>query len=85
MGKYLKVFSFYTIIYFIILSILIILTELTFGYWLDEYNFGPEMRGKRIQKIIINNNSKNNQSCFQVWLDIFYLLFHALVYPTDHD
>jgi len=58
MGKYLKVFSFYTIIYFIILSILIILTELTFGYWLDEYNFGPEMRGKRIQKIIINNNSK---------------------------
>ena len=37
---------------------MIILIELTFGYWFDEYNFGPEMRGKRIQKIIINNNSK---------------------------
>ncbi len=32
--------------------IFIIIAELFFGYWFKEYNFGPELRGKRIQKII---------------------------------
>ena len=37
---------------------LIIAIDLIFGYWFDNYNFGPNMRGKRIQKIIFHNEDK---------------------------
>ena len=56
MNKHLKILTFYTIAYTIILSILVIIIEFSFGYCLDEYNFGPDMRGKRIQKIIFKTN-----------------------------
>ena len=35
---------------------LIVSIDLTFGYWFNDYNFGPNMRGKRIQKIIFNKD-----------------------------
>ena len=35
----------------LILLTLIICVDLIFGYWFKEYNFGPQLRGKRIQKI----------------------------------
>ena len=56
MNKHLKTLTFYTIVYSIILTILIVIIEILFGYWFDQYNFGPDMRGKRIQKIIFKNN-----------------------------
>ena len=37
---------------------LIIGSDLIFGYWFKEYNFGPQLRGKRIQKIIFNHNNE---------------------------
>ena len=56
MNKHLKILTFYTIVYSIILIILVVIIEVSFGYWFDRYNFGPDMRGKRIQKIIFKNN-----------------------------
>ena len=45
---------------FLVLISLILLIELFFGFWFDEFNFGPHMRGKRIQKIEINTEKKTN-------------------------
>ena len=41
-----------------VLLSLIVLIELIFGYWFKDYNFGPELRGKRMQKIIFNHKMK---------------------------
>ena len=54
MYKLLKIF-FLNIILFISL---IVSFDFVFGYWLNDYNFGPNMRGKRIQKIVFNNNNQ---------------------------
>tara|TARA_B100001063_G_C16770068_1_gene561044 strand:+ start:2088 stop:3140 length:1053 start_codon:yes stop_codon:yes gene_type:complete len=43
----------------IILSFLVGVIEIFFGYWFDEYNFGPEMRGKRIQKVLFKDGEKD--------------------------
>jgi len=57
MNKYLKTISINLIIFFLF----IILIELFFGYWFSELNFGPHMRGKRVQKIVFyNHNEKIN-------------------------
>ena len=53
MNKHLKILTFYTIVYTIILSILVIIVEFSFGYWFDEYNFGPDMRGKEFKKLYL--------------------------------
>lgn len=37
---------------------LIICSDLIFGYWFKEYNFGPQLRGKRIQKIVFSHNNE---------------------------
>ena len=43
---------------FLIISILILFIELIFGYWFQDYNFGTNMRGKRIQKIVFEHPQK---------------------------
>lgn len=50
-----------------ILLSLVVLIELIFGYWFKDYNFGPELRGKRMQKIIFNH--KNEKT---IYLRDFY-------------
>ena len=50
MYRLIKLFLVNSIIFFT----LIVGVDLIFGYWLKDYNFGPELRGKRIQKIIRN-------------------------------
>tara|TARA_B100000989_G_scaffold295915_1_gene278000 strand:- start:2406 stop:3449 length:1044 start_codon:yes stop_codon:yes gene_type:complete len=50
-----------------VLLSLIVLIELIFGYWFKDYNFGPELRGKRMQKIIFNH--KNEKT---IYLRDFY-------------
>ena len=42
----------------LIFSILILFIELIFGYWFQDYNFGPNMKGKRIQKIVFEYPEK---------------------------
>lgn len=42
----------------IILLLLIICSDLILGYWFKDYNFGPQLRGKRIQKIVFNHNNE---------------------------
>tara|TARA_B100000902_G_C27224117_1_gene871241 strand:- start:121 stop:1170 length:1050 start_codon:yes stop_codon:yes gene_type:complete len=54
MKKVIKIF-FINISFF---TFLIVCIDLTFGYWFDDYNFGPNMRGKRVQKIIFNKDNK---------------------------
>jgi len=51
----------------IILFTLIVGADLIFGYWFKDYNFGPELRGKRIQKIIFNHNNEKT-----IYLRDFY-------------
>ncbi len=48
MNKIFKIFFFNL---FFLFSILVII-ELIFGMWFEKINFGPDMRGKRLQKII---------------------------------
>ena len=43
---------------FLIFSILILIFDLIFGYWFQDYNFGTNMRGKRIQKIVFEHPTK---------------------------
>tara|TARA_Y100001958_G_C21179131_1_gene509363 strand:- start:182 stop:1234 length:1053 start_codon:yes stop_codon:yes gene_type:complete len=43
----------------IIFSFLVVVAEIFFGYWFDEYNFGPEMRGKRMQKVLFKDGEEN--------------------------
>jgi len=43
---------------FLIFSILILFIDLIFGYWFQDYNFGTNMRGKRIQKIVFEHAQK---------------------------
>ena len=57
MRKIFKIISINSIIFFFI----IICVDLIFGYWLDDLNFGPNMRGKRIQKIVFE---KKNEKIF---------------------
>ena len=43
---------------FLIVIFFIILIELFFGYWFDKYDFGIDMRGKRIEKNIYEYDNK---------------------------
>lgn len=52
--KVFKIF-FYQIL---LLFTLLICTEIFMGYWFDNHNFGPQMRGKRMQKQRIVFNDK---------------------------
>ena len=61
-----KVFKLFLINIAVFFS-LIICIELIFGYWFQDYNFGPELRGKRIQKIVFNHNNKKT-----IYLRDFY-------------
>ena len=54
MLKLIKLF----LINLIILLLLIICSDLILGYWFKDYNFGPQLRGKRIQKIVFNHNNE---------------------------
>ena len=62
----LKIFKLYLINIAVFFS-LIICIELIFGYWFQDYNFGPELRGKRIQKIVFNHNNEET-----IYLRDFY-------------
>ena len=42
----------------IVLFILVLVSELFFGYWFDKYDFGIDMRGKRIEKNIYEYDNK---------------------------
>ena len=55
------------LINFLVLLALIICGDLIFGYWFKDYNFGPELRGKRIQKIVFNHDNENT-----IYLRDFY-------------
>ena len=37
------------------LFFLFLLVEIIFGYWFEEYNFGPQMRGRRMQKFVFQH------------------------------
>ena len=50
-----------------VLFSLVVFIELIFGYWFKDYNFGPELRGKRMQKIVFNH--KNEKT---IYLRDFY-------------
>ena len=54
MLKLIKLF----LINLIVLLFLIICSDLILGYWFKDYNFGPQLRGKRIQKIVFNHNNE---------------------------
>ena len=41
-----------------VILILIVSIDIIFGYWFDKNNFGPNMRGKRVQKIVFNHDNK---------------------------
>ena len=41
-----------------VLLVFILTIEIFFGYWFKEFNFGPDMRGKRIQKIVFQHENK---------------------------
>ena len=63
MSKLLKLF----LINIIVLLTLITTSDLIFGYWFKDYNFGPQLRGKRIQKIVFNHNDNKT-----IYLRDFY-------------
>jgi lysophospholipase L1-like esterase len=52
MRKVLKII----IVNFLVFFFLFILVEIIFGYWFKEYNFGHQMRGKRMQKIVFEHS-----------------------------
>ena len=54
MSKFFKII-FYNIF---VLLVFILTIEIFFGYWFKEFNFGPDMRGKRIQKIVFQHENK---------------------------
>ena len=54
MIKILKL-TLYNLLFFLVTIAII---ELIFGYWFDKNNFGPNMRGKRVQKIVFNHDNK---------------------------
>ena len=56
-----------TLINIVVFLILIICSDLIFGYWFKGYNFGPQLKGKRIQKIVYNRNNEET-----VYLRDFY-------------
>ena len=56
-----------TLINIMVFLILIICSDLIFGYWFKDYNFGPQLRGKRIQKIVFNHNNEKT-----IYLRDFY-------------
>ena len=41
-----------------VLLVFILIIEIIFGYWFKELNFGPNMRGKRVQKIVFKHENK---------------------------
>ena len=63
MFKVIKIF----LINLTVLFSLVVFIELIFGYWFKDYNFGPELRGKRMQKIVFNH--KNEKT---IYLRDFY-------------
>ncbi|WP_023648937.1 hypothetical protein [Candidatus Pelagibacter ubique] len=63
MPKLIKLFS----INLIVFLFLIICSDLIFGYWFNDYNFGPQLRGKRIQKIVFSHNDQKT-----IYLRDFY-------------
>ena len=63
MFKHTKLFFINITVYLI----LIICSDLVFGYWFKDYNFGPQLRGKRIQKIVFNHNNEKT-----IYLRDFY-------------
>tara|TARA_A100001011_G_scaffold167312_1_gene176125 strand:+ start:1335 stop:2390 length:1056 start_codon:yes stop_codon:yes gene_type:complete len=54
MKNIIKIIFFNTIILFT----LVLVSELFFGYWFDKYDFGIDMRGKRIEKNIYEYDNK---------------------------
>ena len=63
MSKILKL----TFINIIVFLVFVIFSDLIFGYWFKDYNFGPQLRGKRIQKIVFNHNNEKT-----IYLRDFY-------------
>lgn len=63
MFKTIKIF----LINLIALLILIIFIDLVFGYWFKDYNFGPQLRGKRVQNITFHHNNEKT-----IYLRDFY-------------
>ena len=66
-----------------VILILIVSIDIIFGYWFDKNNFGPNMRGKRVQKIVFNHDNKKTYYLRDFYMDIVIDLFgnnHTLLH-----
>ena len=81
--NYLKRFFIIFFINFLILTILICLIEIIFGYWFKKNNFGIHMRAERNKVVKINVSHHNNEKINFIYKRNFYGFIGDEFKPED--